>query len=229
MKDEVLNETLYIRLQKLDSTTNYDREWYNDGPEVINRPTYLDGTGNRKLLKFKQYHVITIDTKTYNEYKEKLQTNWDETIKTAILDELYGRDKIRRLSRPEQFNEVFFCVIQEGEEITKLTKKEKELIKKRKEREDNRKLVKTFGQGVIEEVCKKYGLYNYSSISLRFNNIASLKTFITKCIEETIIKELKERGVNAEIQMNKRGRSMYCGDTLIKLKSIDLDNNEVTE
>ena len=72
-------------------------------------------------------------------------------------------------------------------------------------------------------------MYNYSSISLRFNNIASLKTFITKCIEETIIKELKERGVNAEIQMNKRGRSMYCGDTLIKLKSIDLDNNEVTE
>lgn len=228
MKDEVINKTFFIRLQRTQGLSNYNCEWYMDGPQVVNRPTYLDGISNRKLLKFKQYHAITIDMKTYNEYKEKLNTNWDEKVKNAILDELYGIENVRRLHRPEAFNMIYFCVIQEGEEITKLTKKEKELAKKIKETKDNHELVKTFGKGIIEGVCKKYGLYN-NSVCLNFDSITSLKTFITKCVEKTIIKELKANGINAEVQINQRGKALYTFDTSINLKSIDLDNNEVTE
>lgn len=229
MKDEVINKTFFIRLQRTQGLSNYNCEWYMYGPEVINRPIYLNDTSDRKLLKFKQYHAITIDMKTYNEYKEKLNTNWDEKVKNAILDELYGIENVRRLYRPEAFNMIYFCVIQEGEEITKLTKKEKELAKKIKETKDNHELVKTFGKGIIEEVCKKYGLCNNNSVCLNFDSITSLKTFITKCVEKTIIKELKANGINAEVKINQSGKALYTYDTFINLKSIDLDNNEVTE
>lgn len=98
-----------------------------------------------------------------------------------------------------------------------LTKKDRDRIDKREALKTNQKLVKTFALGSIEEVLAKYGM-EIRFNSVRFKDSNTLKKFVIQALEQTIVKELNDLGL--DVKLSKRFQKLTPKSTLIEMEKI---------
>lgn len=103
------------------------------------------------------------------------------------------------------------------EQIFDLTKKDRARIEKREALKTNQKLVKTFALGSIGEVLAKYGM-EIRFNSVKFRDATTLKKFVIQALEQTVVKELNELGL--DVKLNKRFQKLTSKSTLIELEKI---------
>lgn len=103
------------------------------------------------------------------------------------------------------------------EQIFDLTKKDRARIDKREALKTNQKLVKTFALGSIEEVLTKYGM-EIRFNSVRFKDSNALKKFVIQALEQTIVKELNDLGL--DVKLSKRFQKLTPKSTLIEMEKI---------
>lgn len=103
------------------------------------------------------------------------------------------------------------------EQVLDLTKKDRARIDKREALKTNQKLVKTFALGSIGEVLAKYGM-EIRFNSVKFRDSTTLKKFVIQALEQTVVKELNELGL--DVKLNKRFQKLTSKSTLIELEKI---------
>lgn len=93
-------------------------------------------------------------------------------------------------------------VIEEKQKVTKITDEEKEKWAIDKEREINKKLIKTFFEPTIQAIGKEYGLklgyYDDNNVQLYLNS-KLIPNILIKLLKENVINKLNEYGLIADL------------------------------
>lgn len=101
-----------------------------------------------------------------------------------------------------------------------LNERDKEAIRKEEAKEQNKKIMNTLLDSSLNEILDKYGLTKKNGEIIRFKDRQVIKEFVKKALEETLVKELKENGI--EIKLNNHWNVLTDSTTIAYLKDMKL-------
>ena len=101
-----------------------------------------------------------------------------------------------------------------------LNEKDKEAIRKEEAKEQNKKIMNTLLDSSLNEILDKYGLTKKNGEVIHFKDRQYIKEFVKKALEETLLKELKENGI--EVRLNNHWNVLTESTTIAYLKDMKL-------
>lgn len=117
---------------------------------------------------------------------------------------------------------IAFVLLEDLKEITKLDKRDitKKAIFDKKE--NDKKLIDGFFESSIKAICEKYNLtYNPESMNIYFSDMQTMLNMFKEKIEETIIKDLKEIGIAAQLSKIRSTKRTFDRYDFILKASVD--------
>lgn len=173
-----------------------------------------------KCWKWNRVYDVIFDTE--QDYKDlfdfaKTEYRYDVDVSHVLsyLSKTYFKGKkllLRKECAPKAYywqrnyeDEMHYivCINDDAIQLTDISPEEQKRWDHEKEVENNKKIIDNFCKENINAICKKYGMcvhqyYSDKNPNISFTDKYRLIQFLTKCIEDTVIKDLKALGLDVE-------------------------------